>query len=440
MGSPGPGQPDIIMITFVISITLALSVSFLCSLLEACLLSLTPGQIAELCQSRPRVGRIWQNIKRDIEASIAAILTLNTTAHTIGATIAGAKFAVLFGDNWIGLFSAVLTYFMLQFTEILPKSCGVRFARELATPFAYLLPLLTRVLHPIVWFVRLVNRPFEPKQTDEGDVPTSIEELTALARLARVEHDISDHQERIITGVAALSHQAVRDIMIPVTEITFLSTQMSLSDAIITAHLDPHTRFPVTAGTDTDQVLGYVNFKELIYRVRTNPADPTLTGIIRPVHFLSPGTTCVQALRIFIDEHVHMAVVRDARGTVLGLITLEDVMEELLGKLGDEFERLPKMMHALADGVWIMGGGVPVNRAMQALKINGPDNTLPLAAWMTEAGKQAAALGQVRTHEGRDFIVRRVRRGRVFEVLVTPEGKRPPDFPSTPTPAGDGHR
>jgi len=424
------------MFLLLTSLGMALSISFLCSLMEACLLSITPGQVAELCQSRPRVGRIWQGLKSDIDNSIAVILTLNTAAHTVGATIAGAEFAIVFGNQWIGVFSAVFTYLMLQFTEILPKSLGVRFNRQLSVPFALLLPALMRLFWPIVWFVRLVNRPFEFKAGSVEDTPTSTEELIALARLARVERDISPQQERIIAGTAALSHQTVREIMIPITEITFLSTNMSLADAIITAHLDPHTRFPVTSGTDTNQVLGYVNFKELIYRIRTNPADPTLSGIIRPVHFLEPGTICVQALRTFIDEHVHMAIVRDARGTVLGLVTLEDVLEEILGKLGDEFERLPKMMHSLADGVWIMGGGVPVSRAMTALRIAGPETTLPLAAWMTDGGKQPATLGQIRQQGGLDFIVRRVRRGRVFEILVTPEGKRPPDlFPPTPHPS-----
>ena len=148
--------------------------------------------------------------------------------------------------------------------------------------------------------------------------------------------------------------------MIPVGQITFLSTAQTISEAIVTAHLDPHTRFPICEDSDHNRVLGYVNFKEIIYRARTNPADHTLHGIIRPVYFAKSELSATALLKVFVERHEHMAIVHDD-GQTLGLVTLEDVVEELFGELEDEFDRPPRMLHPLSGGTWMVGGGVTIS-------------------------------------------------------------------------------
>jgi len=115
------------MILFIASVLVALTVSFMCSLMEATLLSITPSQVAEITERRPKLGMIWNSFKLHIERPIAVILTMNTAAHTIGASVAGAQFGQMFGNTWLWLFSLALTVVMFQFTEILPKVLGVRF-------------------------------------------------------------------------------------------------------------------------------------------------------------------------------------------------------------------------------------------------------------------------------------------------------------------------
>ena len=405
------------------SVFAALFISALCSVLEATVLSLTPSQVAQMSSHHRHAGAIWQQFKARIDRPIAVILIVNTAAHTIGATLAGAQFELLYGDEGLIWFSLLFTYLMLQFTEILPKTLGVNYNSRLAPLIAVPLAVLIRVLAPVVYLIHFINRPFERTRDQSRAAP--LEEITALAGMARLSNLISRHQERIIQGTSELSLKHVHDIMIPVEQVTFLSTSESLTDAIITAHLDPHTRFPICEDDDRNRVLGYVNFKEMIYRLRTNPADPSLHGIIRPVHFAIPEQPAAELLRAFVEHHEHMAIVRGADGKTLGLVTLEDVIEELVGELEDEFDRLPRMLHPLRGGTWMVGGGVPVAELASELGLTLPDAHGSTSAWLIRRFGHIPKPNEIHREDGAEFMVRRTRRGKVFEVSATTDSARP---------------
>jgi putative hemolysin len=406
---------------FIASIAVALGVSFLCSLAEAALLSLTPSQVAELSARHPRAGEIWRGFKKRIDRPIAVILILNTTAHTIGAAVAGAQFDELYGDQWIWIFSLVFTFVMLQFTEILPKTLGVQFNRQVATVIAVPLAVATRIAEPVVWLLHLLNRPFE-RRRGANEMPATVDEIQSLAAMARMTKDIDVHQERVIQGAARLSSRKVRELMIPIEQVVMLSTSQSLAKAIVAAHIDAHTRFPVCTDGDRDCIEGYVNFKEMIYFMSTNPADPTLRGVVRPITFVDPDRPATDLMKVFIDEHEHIAIVRGADGKPQGLVTLEDMMEELFGTLGDEFDRLPKYGHALSKGTWMFGGGTPMGEVSAATGGKLPASTASFATWLEgEIEKDLRTVpagGQTIRRDGVDILVRRVRRGRVFEASV----------------------
>lgn len=405
------------MIIFLISVATALGVSATCSLLEAALLSFTPAQIADLTRRRPHVGKIWQNFKERIDRPIAVILILNTAAHTIGATVAGAEFDRLTDGQHIALFSLVFAFLMLQFTEILPKTLGVYYNHRLAVLVAYPLNALIKLFTPILFIVQFINKPFERGKPERPLVSQG--EIAALAGMARLSNLIGAHQERIITGAWRLSQLTVRDVMIPAEQVIFLSTRQTLMDAILAAHLDPHTRFPIVEDDDHDRILGYVNFKEMIYRARTNPQDQSLRGVIRPVHFADPSRPAAELLKVFVDQHEHMAIVRDESGKTLGLVTLEDIVEELVGELEDELERLPRMFHPLSGDVWMVGGGFPIRDLEEQLgaKLSDPHGTT--SAWLIRRFGRIPKVNEVYREAGFDFMVRRIRRSNVFEILVT---------------------
>ncbi len=406
------------MTLFIVSVAVALSVSFLCSLMEATLLSLTPSQVANMSARYPRLGGIWRGFKNGIERPIAAILILNTAAHTIGASVAGSQFDELFGDQWIWLFAILFTFAMLQYTEILPKTLGVYFNQTLALWIARPLSLAIRVFAPVIHVLHLLNRPFEGRRTEKRR-PATLEEITSLAAMARLSKDIGAHQERIIQGAARLSETRVRQVMIPMEQVAVLSTSQTLADAVVSAHIDAHTRFSICEKGDRDCVVGYVNFKEMIYFMRTNLSDPGLRGIIRPVHFVEPDSPASDLLQTFIDQHEHIAIVRDQAGRCLGLITLEDLIEELVGELQDEFDRLPRHAHSLSGGMWMFGGGVPMSEVAARVDTRLCAISGTLAAWMEQSLGQSPKPGQVLRHDGLEFMVRRVRRGRVFEASAT---------------------
>lgn len=412
------------MILFLVSVGVALSISALCSLMEATLLSLTPSQVADMAQRQPRIGMIWQRFKANVQPPIGAILLLNTAAHTIGASIAGAQFDELYGDEWILVFSLIFTFVMLQFTEILPKTLGVRYNREVARLIAKPLDWLVKIFDPLLKVIHWINTPFEGRKArqKEGHHSATIEEITALAGLARLSNQITSYQEKIIYGASKLSQLPVEDIMIPVEQVSFLSTAQSLQDAIIAAHVEAHTRFPVCEDDNRDRVIGYVNFKEMIYYMRTNPGDPSFRGIIRPVRFVPPNLPSADLLKGFVSEHVHMAIVRDATGKTLGMVSFEDVVEELVGELEDEFDRLPRVLHTLSGGTWMIGGGTPMTEVAQLLDGLPREVTGTVSGWLLDRFEHPPHPGESHREGVYEFIIRRMRRGKIFEVAVYRKG------------------
>ncbi len=406
------------MTLLIVSLLVALGVSFLCSVLEAVVLSVAPSQIAAISIKKPKLGAIWLGFKTHIQRPIALILILNTAAHTIGATVAGAQFSGLFGHKWIWLFSLVFTFVMVQFTEILPKTLGVRFNRELAGVIAVPLNSVVTVLMPLLRFVHWINRPFEAKRSSSAFAATA-EEIAALAGLARLSNEISFHQERIIKGASHLARHKVHEVMIPAEQVAFLSTSQTLAEAVIAAHMDIHTRFPVCEKNDKNNIVGYVNFKEMIYFMRTNPQDPSFRGIIRPVHFASPDGSAADLLQVFVEQHIHIAIVRDEKNVTLGFVTLEDLVEELVGEIEDEFDKLPRMFHALSGGTWMVGGGVNMTEIAKGLSNPRLEGSEKLSVWLANGLGRLPKPGDIYRQAGVEFAVRRVRRGKVFEVAVT---------------------
>jgi len=405
------------MTLFIVSVLVALSASFLCSLLEATVLSLTPSQVADIASKRPKIGAIWQGFKTNIERPISVILALDTAAHTIGASVAGSQFDDIFGNRWIWVFSLAFTFLMLQFTDILPKIIGVRFNKDLANFIARPLNVSIKIFTPVLRLIHWINRPFEPKRDFTTPVATA-DEITALAGLARLSNQINFHQERIIKGASRLAALKAQEVMIPVEQVAFLSTSRTLPEAVIAAHIDCHTRFPVCEDNDRNRVVGYINFKEMIYFMRTNPNDSSLKGIIRPVHFVLPDDSAADLMKVFVEQHVHIAIVRDSGGKTLGMVTLEDLVEELVGELQDEFDRLPRMFHTLSGGIWMVGGGMPMAELSQRLQLPLPASQETLSAWLSSRLGRIPKPGDIYREATAEFVVRRVRRGKAFEVAV----------------------
>lgn len=401
-----------------VSIVIALSISFLCSLLEAMLLSLPQSQVAIIESKRPRLGRIWHQFKDNIEKPIAVILVLNTTAHTIGAAVAGAQFEELFGARWLLVFSLVLTYMMLQFTEILPKTLGIRYNRQLSLAAAWPLYWMIQVLSPVLAFVHFMNRPFARPTQEQY---SHLQEIIALASTARTKHSINSHQEKIILAASRLADLKARQIMTPRTEMVYLRADQPVDQILDVVQHSPYTRLPLCEG-DIDHIIGVIHVKDLFVQLDLVPGRFDVAGLIlaegrslpkyplpgsglhvigsgdinlhktrRQILFFPENTPAQTLLRQFQDSRIHIGVVVDEYGVTLGIVTLEDVLEEIVGEIEDEYDP-PHQQNIIpeADGFRV-NGQTPLHELEEYMQL--PEKSLTGAD--TVSGMIAKMLGRI---------------------------------------------
>lgn len=391
----------------------AFAVSHICSLMEAAILSITPSQVAELRQKNSEIGNLVQNLKREIDKPLAVILIFNTAAHTIGAAVAGASFSELGYGTYMGIFSLLFTLLMVQFTELLPKTLGVRFNTSILLAAARPLQIATVILTPLIKLTKLINHPFDGRAPAR---PTAAEEISALAAMARSNQVISSRQERIIRMVPSLSEKSAEEVMIALEDVSFLDADMSLDDAINATGDDFHTRYPLCIEGDRSRVPGYVNIKEIILAVQHGKGDMKVSDIMRPIAFADSDDTASKLLEMFAAQHCHMTIVRDVvSGKTCGLVTLEDIVEELIGDLDDEFDPLPRTFYAPGENLWVVGGGVPLSQLARDTQLDLPRRTESISSWFgRELGKQVK-VGDRLTWKNAELFVRKVRRRQAWE-------------------------
>jgi putative hemolysin len=276
---------------------------------------------------------------------------------------------------------------------------------------------LIAVFMPFVSVVQFLNRPFARKnQTDiEAD---AVKDISVLAKFAALQNVISEDQEKILSQTIKLPGIKVKDIMVERDEIKYLSTRMSLMDALIEAHLHHHTRLPLIEGEDRDKVIGYVNFKDIVSALQTNPKDPSLKGISRPVLEIRQDEPVSILLNKLTRGYQHIAVIRDHAGKVAGLVTLEDVIESIVGEMHDEYDVLPTYFYQIAVNRYLAGGGISLKTLREKTGINLPDTGKTLNEWLLSSlGKMPKVEDRIPFGAG-TFIIRKVRRSNIFEVII----------------------
>lgn len=326
---------------FFVAVGCALLVSTMCSLLEAVLLSLSASQVELMAETHPRQSVGMKKLKENIEQPITAILTLNTVAHTIGASVAGAYVVALFGQNGLVWFSLCFTLAILLITEILPKTIGVTFARQLAHYIVVPLQIMIFLLKPLIWLAQLMTR-LVPNSHKTHQI--SAEELKTIASLSRKSGEIEAGQETVIANILQLGEKTVRQVMTPRT-VTFSASQaLTIKEAArMEGKWRMHSRVPVYDG-EANNVVGIVLSQDVLMAAAVGQNNLKLSQIMRPVHFV-PETAHLD--RIFIDffeRYQHLFVVVDEYGSVTGVISMEDIIEEIIGReIVDESDKARNM-------------------------------------------------------------------------------------------------
>jgi len=316
------------MIELVLAVGLAIFLSAGCSLFEAVLYSVPRRHLEAMAQAEKRSARIFQKMRRDVEKPIAAILTLNTIANTAGAAFAGAAAATVFGHERLSAFSAFFTLAILVLSEIVPKTTGVIYGRALIPLVAYPLQGLVWIMRPAIWLSSLLTAFISRGR--KGDTITP-EEIRIMAHLSLKAGEIRPYQERAIENILTLQRKTVKDVMTPRTVIFSLSEHLTLKEASDAATKWEHSRFPVY-DRDQEDVVGWVLTKELFHALAQGKGEEKLTELMRPVHFVVETAPLSKMLREFLDLRQHLFVVLDEYGGLAGIITLEDILEEILGR------------------------------------------------------------------------------------------------------------
>ncbi len=307
----------------------AIIISAFCSIIEAVLYSVPQSQVEVMASSGKKSGLILKKLKKNIQQPITAILTLNTIANTMGAAVAGASAAVVFGEENLVWFSVFFTLIILLFSEILPKTAGVAYARILATWIAIPLNGLVKIMSPLIWLCQAVTH-LIPRQEKEALV--SIEEIQAVAVLGRKSGEIEPQQEKVIANILKLQDKTVRQVMTPRTVVFSLSEHLTISEALKQKEQwSRHSRVPVF-DKDQDDVVGVVLSRNVLLSLSEGNKKQKLSELTQPVHFVPEAAPLNKILIEFFEQRIHLFVVVDEYGGVTGVISLEDIIEEIVGR------------------------------------------------------------------------------------------------------------
>ncbi|RPI59055.1 MAG: HlyC/CorC family transporter [Planctomycetaceae bacterium] len=413
---------------------------------ELALASVSLGRLKLFAEQKRRGAAAALAMKGRMEASLAVVQIGITLVGAIAAATGGAgaeeyispSMEAWLGvsSDWADIFSIGLVVLPLSaltiiIGELVPKTVAIRHSEWVCLKLSSVMRVFSLFVYPAMlgfeWATKVLVRLFERQMPDDAgsSYEIGLAELRAQARALRTSRIIGADQERIILGASTLTRVKVGDILVPPQDIVMLNADASLTDHFVVIHLEGYSRFPVTQKPgDAQGIIGYANLKELIFLAKAHPENPSLRQIARPLPNVSPEMPIGQAFSMMMREHVHMVLVRDTDGIVRGIITLEDILEEIVGDIQDEFDRLPRQV-APSGQYWVVGGGAILAQLRDAVGNQTLGGTAAqgttLADWLEARATQTLKGGDVITIDGFRILIRKMRRRKVLEALVSKE-------------------
>ena len=315
------------MVLLTIYISVAIGVSFICSVLEAVLLSISPSYIATLRkQNHPAAAKLTA-LKDNIDRPLASILTLNTIAHTIGAATAGAQATIVFGSEWLGVFSGVLTIGILLLSEIVPKTIGATYWRQLAPFSATMLRWMVLLLIPLVWVSEQITR----RLSRGHEQPKLRDEISAMALLAHETGELGEGESKILTNLLQFRDVSVTKIMTPRPVLFRVDAEQTINEFLSQHKNSPFSR-PLVYSEQSDNIVGFVHRLELFAESQAGKGSQELGVLMRPLPVIMNNVSVPKAFERLMQERSQLILIVDEYGTVQGLVTLEDIFESLVGE------------------------------------------------------------------------------------------------------------
>ncbi len=316
------------MIALIGYLILALGVSFLCSILEAALLSMPPSFVRQKERSDARYGKRLGQLKGNIDQSLAAILTLNTIAHTVGAAGVGSQAVAVFGEVYFGVISAILTLLILILSEIIPKTLGAQHWRTLAGFTTYACHAIVIGTYPLVVLSKRITALLQSK--DKSAASVSRDEFIALAHIGKSEGVLAENESRMIRSLIRFRDLRIEDIMTPRTVLGSLSESLTCGEAINLPQSARFTRIP-SYSNNKDDISGYILKTDILQAIANGRSETKLSELRRPIRNVTEHDTLSKLFDTLLTNNEHIAIVVDEYGGTSGLVTLEDVIETLIG-------------------------------------------------------------------------------------------------------------
>jgi len=318
---------------------IAIGISFICSILEAVLLSITPSYVEKTLTDKPRAGKQLTKIKEQLDESLSSILILNTFAHTMGAAGVGAQALIVFGPKWETLIAILLTLVILFFSEIIPKTLGATYWQKLAIPSSYVIQLFVKLVYPLVWISTRLTKLFSKNKGNE----ITREEIIALASLGHKDGTLIQQENIYLSNILRLREIRTEEILTPRTVVHMFKDSTTVSDALNDPRTREFTRLPIYHDT-SDNITGKVIKHDLFQAERIGNGDSPLSDYAKKIYRVSEKLPVQHLLDLFIKKRAHLFLVEDEYGQTAGIVTLEDAIETLIGReIVDESDSIEDM-------------------------------------------------------------------------------------------------
>ncbi len=319
----------------------ALSISFLCSILEAVLLSAPMSYVSMLEKEGRKGAALLKKYKQDIDKPIAAILSLNTISHTVGAAGVGAQSEAVFGSEFFAITSAVLTLLILVFSEIIPKTIGAAYWRQMAIPCSRIIHVLVVITYPLVLMSEAITHFFSSKKQQAS---VSREEVSAMVTVGAEEGVFEKKENRMIQNLLKLDDICARDIMTPSSVAEIAEESMTLREFYHNEAFRQFSRIPVYNDENDDYIKGYVLRQTILEKLSEDKFDLRLSDIMRPVLTFSETEDVAHVWEKLLAKKEHISIIIDEYGCFRGIVTMEDVIETMLGtEIVDEKDTVTDM-------------------------------------------------------------------------------------------------
>lgn len=429
------------MWTFELAVMLAMiGLNSIFAAYEISLASIGAGRLYTLAAERKRGGESAVRMKDNIEGSLAVVQLGITLVGVIAAATGGAGAEESFEPLMlsygvpqglaqilaIALVVIPLTVVTIVLGELVPKVFALRNKELVCLTLSPLMEWFAVSVKPAVWFLEnSVSWIMQlgGRKGDSAEDACAIQELHGAASFARISRLIGQREEGIIMSASRLSTTPIRKIYLPAEHIDMLVADHTLADALLAAHRNMHTRYPVTeqAG-DPQRIIGYVNFKDIVANLRFAPHSSSFRKLIRSLGSFDVEAPVAECLERLIRDRSHIALVKDRSGKVLGMITLEDIIEELVGEIHDEFDRIPSHLIRTGDG-WIAGGFVSLNHLRETAGITlpaiGEKPLYTLNDWIVESLGRPPEGGDIIQSDSCQIIVRKTLSVMVQEAFLS---------------------